>query len=383
MPLAKSFVENSNTTHATSTSRLIIDLEKISDNIQTLYSHLPKETEIMAVIKANAYGTDAITMAHYLQTKGISFFGVAYIEEAIHLRKNGIDNPIFVTHVPHFQLHEAAKWNIDIAISDRQALNILSKNSKKQNVHINVNTGMSRFGCPPEEAVNLAKLIENTKGITLAGIMSHFHSSDTPSADKASIEQIKILDNTISEIEKLGIFIRWKHLPNTSAVARFHLPQYNIARIGQGIYGIHLNEECRTALPLKIALTLESPIIDIRSYPKGATIGYGQTYTVKSESKKIGVLPIGYHDGIHRSYSNKGVCRVNGKFAPFVGNICMDYLLIDLTETPNVAIGDYATLFGCDSINNIISPNTFATLGNTISHELISCIGKRVKRIFV
>lgn len=368
-------------------STLSISLENVKHNIETIQTKIGLDTRLMAIVKASAYGTNIIVMAKALSEMGVDYFGVATVEEAITLRQSGIKDDIFVIHTPHFQLHHIPEWNLHLAISDKESLNILEEiaSAKKivVNVHIHVNTGMNRFGCRPENALDLAKAVHSSAWLDLAGVMSHFHSSDIPEKDEDSRNQIRLFDQVIDTIEKNGIEIRWKHLANSSAVCRFHLPQYNMVRVGIAMFGVHLTQVCQRALPLKLAVTLRAKIIDIKTCYRGETVSYEGTYTVSREKEVIGVLGIGYHDGLHRKYGNRAFCCVNGNLVPYIGNICMDFALVNLSDIKDVSVGDEVTIFGEDDSGYVLNPYMLAGEGGTCTHELLACLGPRIERKFI
>lgn len=370
-----------------SLSTLTVSLDKVRNNLTLIREKLKGRARVMAIVKASAYGTDMVMMAAALKDMGIDIFGVAGIDEAINLRKSGIIEDIFVLHVPLFHLPHIVDWNLRLALSDKNSLTLLERlaaaKEKLVPVHLHVNTGMNRFGCTPEEALTLAKRIHKSRWLKLEGIMSHFHSADIAANDALSMAQVTVFDKVIKEIESCGIPLHWRHISNSSAVCRFDLPQYNMVRVGILLFGAHLSESCEEALPLELALTLRSKIIDIKHCRRGETIGYEASYTVEKPQETIGVIGIGYHDGLHRSYGNKGVCCIHGQLTPYVGNICMDFSFVNLSNIPGVSIGDDATIFGHDPSGYILKPRTLSALGNTCAHELIACLGPRIQRLFL
>jgi Alr-MurF fusion protein len=368
-------------------STLTIETNCIKENVDTIKKKLGSHTRIMGIVKASGYGTNMITMAKLLESVGVDILGVAHIDEAITLRKAGIKSDIFVIYAPKYHLQHVVDWNLQVAICDGDSLkeleNIAVHKKKNVPVHLHVNTGMNRFGCSPKEALKLANFIHHSPWLTLEGIMSHFHSADLSASDHLSEQQIEIFDHVIAQIESQKIPLPWKHMANSSAASRFDLPQYNMARIGIGLYGAHLTKCCSKALPLKLALTLTTKIVDIKRCKQGETVSYEASYTVQDEEEIIGTLGIGYHDGLHRNYSNKASCCINGKLAPYIGNICMDFSLVNLTNIPDVSIGDEVTIFGHSPSGQLIEPRDLTALGKTNPHEMLACIGPRVHRQFI
>lgn len=367
-------------------STLDICLDSVWNNVQAIQSKLGNATRLMAIVKASAYGTDMITMTRALQAMGVDIFGVATVAEGVALRKSGVTSDLFVIHTPIFDLQHIPSWDLQTAISCPEAIETLEyvagRNQKRVKVHLHVNTGMNRFGCHPEDAFSLAHRIHASPWLQLEGVMSHFHSSDIPENDDLSFKQVDLFDEVIRRIEKRGIPIPWKHIANSGAICRFNLSQYNMARVGIAMHGIHLSDACEKALPLDLAVTLRTKIIDIKSCRQGDTLSYEAAYTVKDPQERIGVLGIGYHDGLHRHYGKRGFCCLNGHLIPFVGNICMDFALINLSDVVSATIGDEVTIFGRDSSGRVISPRELSTAGETCAHELVACLGPRIKRVF-
>lgn len=368
-------------------STLTISTKSIEQNINTFRKKLGESTKLMAIIKASAYGTDMVTMGKVLLVIGIDLFGVAHVDEAITLRKAGFDNDIFVIYSPNYHVEYVVDYDLQVAVCDFDTIlrleEIARERQKIAKVHLHVNTGMNRFGCTPEDALTIAKYIHESRFLALEGIMSHFHSADVSAHDELSYQQVEVFKSVTRAIKNTGIPLPWRHMANTSAASRFHLEQCNMARIGIGMYGAHLSDCCSEALPLDLAVDLKSTIIDIRRCKKGETVSYEASYTVQGEEEIIGTLGIGYHDGIHRSYGNSASVCVNGVMAPYVGNICMDFSLINLTHVPTVKVGDVVTIFGRDPSGVVIEPRTFAASGQTNPHEMLACIGPRVHRHFI
>ena len=181
----------------------------------------------------------------------------------------------------------------------------------------------------------------------------------------------------------MAIKANWVHASNSSAVMRFDFPQYNMVRVGLAVYGLYCSEAARKAMDLRLALTLVSRIVGINHCKIGDTISYGRSYRVERNEQKIAVLPIGYFDGLHRNYSGKGDVIIRGQKAPMVGKICMDFMMVDVTDIENASIGDAVLIFGEDEYGQYLPPENLALQGASIVHELITCLGPRIQRIFV
>jgi alanine racemase/UDP-N-acetylmuramoyl-tripeptide--D-alanyl-D-alanine ligase len=368
-------------------NQCVINLAAIRSNIATLRKKVPVNTRMMIMVKALAYGTDDVFMSKFLATCGIDLLGVSYVDEAVALKRAGIQQSIFSINAAIYEAAKVVKWDLQVGVSEKGLIQVLNQEAVKQDkvvkVHLHVNTGMGRFGCRIEEALELALLIQQSPYLKLEGLMTHFPCADDPHEDPFTHFQVQCFDQLITDLKRINIEIPWIHAANSSGTIRFQFSQYNLVRIGLAIYGLYGSEAVRDALDLRLALSLTSRIVGINICKKGETISYGRRYKVEKEIQKIAVLPIGYFDGVHRNYSGKAYVLIRGKKAPMVGTICMDYMMVDITEIPHVSIGDKVLIFGEDDLGQYISPEDLAMSGDSIIHELITCLGPRIQRIFV
>lgn len=368
-------------------NQCVINLAAIQTNLISIRKMLPQGTRLMAIVKALAYGTDDVRIAKFLGSCGIDILGVSYVDEGIALRRAGVQQAIFSINAAPYEVAKAVKWDLEIGVSDSQLIRSLAQEGDHQNkrvkVHLHVNTGMGRFGCPPDEALELARQIISCDSLELEGLMTHFACAEDPKEDEFTLTQIACFDGVIQELLKQGITVKWTHAANSSGALRFHLPQYNMVRLGLAVYGLYVSEAMKKAIDLRLALSLTSRIVGINVCKKGETVSYGRCYRVTRETQKIAVLPIGYFDGLHRNYSGKAHVLIHGQKAPMVGNICMDYMMVDVTDIPQVSLGDKVLIFGEDEFGYYLSPEELANSGDSIIHELITCLGPRIQRVFV
>lgn len=368
-------------------NQCLINLAAIEANITAIRKKLPPKTRIMIIVKALAYGTNDIRMSKFLATSGIDILGVSYIDEGVALKRAGVTQSIFAINAAIYEAAKVVKWDLEVGVSGKELIEALAheaeKHHKKVKVHLHIDTGMSRFGCRPEEALELAQYIHSFPSLILEGLMTHFACADDPTNDAFTIAQAKCFEEIINSIRDVGIDIPWCHAANSSAVMRFDFPNFNMVRVGLAAYGLYPSEATRQAMDLRLALSLVSRIVGINTCRAGETISYGRSYTVQRDQQRIAVLPIGYFDGLHRTYSGKGSVIIRGKTAPMVGKICMDFLMVDITDIPNATIGDSVLIFGEDEHGNYLSPEELATSGDSIIYELITCLGPRIQRIFI
>jgi alanine racemase/UDP-N-acetylmuramoyl-tripeptide--D-alanyl-D-alanine ligase len=368
-------------------NQCIINLAAIQSNIETIRQKISKNTRIMVMVKALAYGTDEIRMAKFLSSCGVDILGVSYVDEGVVLKRAGVKQSIFVINAAIYEASKVVKWGLEVGVSDKGLIEAIAVEAAKQNkrikVHLHVDTGMSRFGCRPEEALGLARLIRDCPSLEFEGIMTHFACADNPEDDLFTMSQARCFEETIQQIQSQGIHVPWKHAANSSGVMRFNFPQFNMVRIGLAVFGLYSSEATKKSMELRLALSLISRIVGINICKEGETISYGRSYTVNREMQRIAVLPIGYFDGLHRNYSGKGHVIVRGQKAPMVGKICMDFMMVDVTEISNATVGDSVLIFGEDEHGHYLSPEDLALRGDSIVYELITCLGPRIQRIFV
>lgn len=364
-----------------------IDLQAIKNNIQILRASLGSKVRIMAMVKALAYGTDDVILAHFLSTCEIDILGVATLEEGVTLKEKCSQQNIFVINIMPDQVFEAVSKRLEIGAGSEEIIEALGKTAENLGiivkVHLHIDTGMTRFGCRPEDAQKLAETIKRHRYLSLEGILSHFSCSDDPEQDSFTQKQIDLFSSTIFTLQSKGIYANWYHIANSTGIIRFSIPLCNMVRVGLAIYGIPNSTEMAQGFPFLPALSLKTRISAINFCKKGDSVSYNRTYQISQDHAKIGVLPLGYFDGLHRCYSNKIEVLVRGRKAPLVGTICMDHVMVDLTHIPEACIGDIVTIFGTDEWGNTISPVEIAERGGTIVHELITCLGPRIKRVFV
>jgi alanine racemase len=325
---------------------------------------------MFAVVKANGYGHGAIPVAHAALEGGATRLAVATLEEAVQLR--GLVNPeeiLVMGGVLPSQAALAASSGCSLAVSNRELAEALARSEPRVPVHLKIDTGMGRFGCAPEDAPALARLIDESKGTELAGTWTHFAKSE--SDDAMTRRQFDIFLEAVSRFE---VSPRMRHVCN-SAGARLH-PDFALdaVRCGISIYGC----EWPGTRP---ALALRASITHLKTVETGATVGYGSLWKATSTSR-VATVAIGYADGVHRARANTGDVMVRGKRAPLIGMVSMDAITVDVTEVPGVQLGDTATLIGRDG-DEVITAEEVAGWSRTISYEVLTALGPRVERRYL
>jgi UDP-N-acetylmuramoyl-tripeptide--D-alanyl-D-alanine ligase len=250
-----------------SNNQCIINLSAVQSNIEAIRSRLSPGTRMMAVVKALAYGTDEVRMSNFLNSCGIDILAVSYVEEGAALKRAGVKQAIFSLNAAPYEARKAVKYELEVGVSDRGLIEALAREAAQQEkhvrVHLHVDTGMSRFGCRPEEALELACLIKDSPALILEGIFTHFASADDPQQDAFTLNQVALFESTIKQLKAQGIDPPWQHAANSSGAIRFQLPQFNMVRIGLAIYGLYPSEAVKQKLELRLALSLTSRIVGI------------------------------------------------------------------------------------------------------------------------
>lgn len=357
-------------------AKLTVKLSNLKHNIDSIKTKLHNGQEILAMVKADAYGSGLVETTKYLEENGIRNFGVAYLKEAKKLRNNGIKGKIVVfSGLLPYETEEAVNVDAIYSVSNTDILYALNeKATSKIKVELAIDTGMTRLGFAKEELVDLANVLKSLENIEVDGIYTHFSCADVKGKEEFTKSQMKTFEESIDILEANGIVIPNKHIDNSAGIMKYNLDKYNIVRLGISLYGYFPDDMFKGEADLKGIFRLTAPVCNIRTVEKGHNVSYGATYTTDKETK-IAVLQIGYADGLTRALSNKFKVVVNGKEAPIIGRICMDTCMIDVTNI-DVNLGDEAVIFDYDGVKL----EEIAALTNTIHYEVITTIGKRVDR---
>ena len=364
-------------------TRVIIDLDALSANLDAVREKTG--TAVMAVIKADAYGHGAIPVARLLQDK-CAFFGVSSILEALELRQAGLTIPILVLGYTPVDAYETAiRQGIRPAIFHWEDALALSEAAQRLQAtapfHFAIDTGMSRIGFQAaEESADLCAKIAALPGLFAEGLFSHFATADC--ADLSRTHAQAALYRRFDEMLKArGINIPIRHLNNSAGVMNFDT-HYEMVRSGIVTYGLYPSGEVDPSLlKLKPALSWRSLVTHVKTLPPGREISYGGTY-VTTKDTVVATLPVGYADGYRRSLSGKFHVLIRGKKAPILGRICMDQMMVDVTDIPGVTPGDQVTLIGTDG-DETITAEEIAAAADSFNYEFVCGISRRVPRIYV
>ena len=363
-----------------------INLDALECNFDAVREELPENMKILAVVKANAYGHGAIGVAKFLEDKA-DYLAVAATDEALELRKNGVNCPILILgHIPYGDYDNIVKFNITPTISDFYEAKLLSKAAVKAGVtaplHIAVDTGMNRIGfLVNAESVKEIKEINSLPNIKIEGVFSHFAAADI--SDKTyTRKQVEKFDQFMKTLSAEGVNAPIKHLYNSAAIADLE-KKYDMVRQGIILYGLRPSDEVEfnnIKVPQPV-MSMKTRVVQVKTLPSGECISYGCTFTTEKETK-VATLCAGYADGVTRVLSNNGEVLIRGKRAKIIGRVCMDQFMVDVTDIPDVEAGDTATIFGTDG-DETISVDEIAKKANTINYEIICNINSRVTRVYM
>lgn len=350
-------------------------------------------TKILAVVKANAYGHGAVPVARALARAGADWFGVTCSAEGIELRESGIRKPILLlTGFWPGEEKRLLEHHLTPTIIRCEQLRTLEKAAARAHrgpaaFHLKIQTGMNRLGMSPSELPCLARTLAECPHLRLEGIFTHFASSEVFSDDKAEAQQ-KEFNAALGQLEAMGLSAPLIHLANSAAVASRPEAWATMVRPGLVLYGYHQSYDPpdRTAdanakMPLRPALALRARIISLRDVPPGQGVGYNGRWVARRPSR-IAVISAGYADGLPRTLTNRGRVIIRGHFAPLVGSISMDLVTADVTDVPDVHLGDVATLYGADGKVSLYVSEVAQEIG-TVTSELCCAIGQRVPRFYL
>lgn len=369
-----------------------IDLQTLSHNYRLLRALISPSAGMAAVIKADAYGHGATEIARVALKEGATYLVVARLNEALSLREAGIEAPILLlgSALPE-NASQAATAGITLSVNGIEDAERLSSHLKGATlkVHIKVDTGMGRLGLmfnslkeDASEAIRVVSAINTMPGLQVEGMYTHFASAD---ADDDNLDfcrrQFESFQHLIHLLEENHLRPAICHCANSAATLRFPEMHLDMCRVGIIQYGLWPSDEVsRRLIDIKPVMTLKTRIIHLKDVPAGYPVSYGSTWH-SSRPSRIATVAIGYADGYHRALSNKGWMLLHGKRVPIAGRVCMDLVMLDVTDVSEAAVGDKVTVWGYDG-NELLSADEVAGQAGTIGYEMTACLTSRVPRIF-
>ena len=365
--------------------KAVVSLDAIAHNFEEMKKNIADGTRIVAVIKADGYGHGAEAISRLIEDYEY-IWGFATAEEAIQLKDAGIEKPVLILGLvfeEYFQ--ELIRKDVRLTVCEYDVAKILSDEAVRQgrqvHIHIALDTGMSRIGYQvTEEAADEMAQIAKLPHMIVEGIFTHFAKADE--YDKTfTKEQIQKFRKMIAMMEDRGVSIPVKHCSNSAGIAEIREANMDMVRAGITLYGLWPSEEVdQNSLDLKPVMELKTHVAYVKDLEAGRAISYGGTFITKRDSR-IATIPVGYADGYCRGLSNTGSVLIHGKRAPICGRVCMDQFMVDVTDIPDVKIGDEVTLIGRDG-DEVITMEEVGSLSGRFNYEFVCVLGKRIPRVF-
>lgn len=356
-----------------------IDLPALTHNLRLIRESLDDPSIILTLVaKADAYGHGMVQIARHALQEGAQWCAVATVQEGIALRDAGIDAPILVlSPILAIEAEQAVFYDFRLLIEGLEIAESLHEAAKAQKkkmiVHLKVDTGVARYGCELKDVLGLVKKIQNMPHLYLEGIATHF--VDSAKDPKRTAVQIQIFKSLLEECQREGICWNIVHIANSAGTLFYPESRKNLIRIGAAAYGLDAINKCDPRV--KPILHWKTRVLSLRKKAEGETVGYSSTYITKRETL-IATLGAGYGDGYPRSLSNKGIVSIHGQEAPVIGMVCMDQLLVDVTDVPDVQIGDEVELIG-----QFIQADRLAEILKTTPLEITTRVMSRVARKYI
>ncbi|NDJ59975.1 MAG: alanine racemase, partial [Chloroflexi bacterium] len=381
LPRNAQLTEASSFLRPTHPSWVEIDLAALARNVRAIKDLTGPEITLIAVVKADAYGHGAVAVARTALLNGAAYLAVSSINEALELREAGIEAPILiVNYVPVQAMRQVVRQNLTVTLYDLELARAYNRAAREAGgvlkSHVKIDTGMGRLGVMAGEAVAFFRHLLNLNNIEIEGIYTHFSTADDD-LDHAN-EQLRVFKSVVTPLRASGYNFKYIHAANTAAMLTLPASHFNAVRVGLGMYGLSPSAKARLPEAFTPALTWKTMIAQVKTLPPGHPVGYGNTYRTATQ-ERIAVLPVGYANGFRRSPHHWGKVLVQGEFAPIIGRISMEKLVINVSQIPEVAIGDEVVLLGRQGNARITADDIADRLG-TISYEVLTTILPRVPR---
>jgi alanine racemase len=360
-----------------------VDLAQLRRNFQIIFNDKPARLKVLSVVKNQGYGHGTIPVTKIALQEGVISLAVATIEEALELRQNNIVAPILIFgDRPTYQLEVCAKENITCCVNDIEVAKQLSKLAinygKRIHVHVEIDTGMSRYGIRWTQAMPVIESIANLNGLYIEGLMSHFAMSDEKDKSYALL-QIERFQSITKKLKEKSFAVKYLHMCNSGGFLDLPQAHFDMVRIGILALGVYPSQVCRRISGIEPVMSVKARISTIRDLETGDKVGYGMRYEATSK-RRIGVIPLGYGDGFPR-VRNEGEVLVHGKRAPIIGGNAMDATMIDITEIPETSLWHEVLVMGKQN-NEEISPHDLAQLKKSVSYDILGGWSWRLPRIY-
>lgn len=361
-----------------------VDLSAIEHNYRVVCAQA--KSQVLCVVKADAYGHGAVQVAARLQAAGAPYFAAATVSEAVELRESGITKPILILgYVDEADMDTIARYHITAPIYDVETAQLLSeaavRTGERLTVHYKLDTGMTRLGfsawereCTVEQILSCAAL----PGLHSEGIFTHFAVSDVPEGKDYTMHQYQLFDDICSDLHRAGMTLPLRHCANSGAIENYEQLHETMTRAGIILYGYRPDASVDPVLDLKPAMTVKARVVQVRDVPANTTISYGRTFQTDKPTR-VAVVSIGYADGYLRTGSGKAHVVIGGEKAPVLGRICMDMCMAQIPDGVEVRRGDEVVIWGPDTW----TAEDVAEAAGTISYEVICEMSRRVSRFYI
>ena len=363
----------------------VVDLDAIAHNVRALKAHVGPDVEVMAVVKANAYGHGLLPVARTALESGATRLAIARVSEGIALRRAGVEAPaLLLGYTLQSEAEAIVAHNLTPTVTTLEGAAVLDRQAERYGrtvpIHVKVDTGMGRFGLFPEEVVPFVQELGRFSHLRLEGLFTHFAVSELP--DKSyTLEQFDKYCRVLGELEAAGVSIPLRHVANSGAV--LDLPQTHLDAVRPGIamYGLRPNPDVAPPVDLRPALSLYTHVGRVRTLPPGSSVSYGRTFITERDTP-VALIAIGYGDGYPRLLSNRASVLIRGRRAPIVGRVCMDHTVVDVTGIDGVQQDDLVVLIG-EQGGERITAEELARHAETINYEITTGLLPRIPRIYV
>lgn len=361
-------------------TRIEINLSAVKANLSFWRSKLKEKTKLLVMVKASSYGSGAEKMADFLVQAGVDYLGVAYVDEGIELRKHGIKLPILVMNADDDSFDELIRYNLEPTLFNFEMMDffvrtLIEQGKENYPVHLKFDTGMRRLGFEPQDVKQVLDYIQAQPEISVKSIYSHLAESDNLENKAFTEQQIKVFEEICTPFENRLSYPFLKHILNSEGIVRFPDAQYDMVRIGIGLYGISVNPELKKVL--HPVISWKSIVSQIKVVKAGESVGYSRKYIAPTD-RQIAIIPVGYADGFRRSLSQgKGGVFIQNQYCTVLGNVCMDMIMVDVSGL-NIKQGDEVEIIGLRQ-----SIESLAEKTGTISYEILTSLSKRLERVYI
>jgi len=366
-----------------------VNLSNLDYNVKQIYKRIGPDPEMLAVIKADAYGHGCIRVAQVLRDNGVKTFAVSTMSEVVTLREAGAKEEIIILGLtPDMYADMLVRYDVTPAVCSYQNAKAISDMAKVQGKTvfgmIAVDTGMGRIGYQwddTEHAIEEIRKMEELPNFKAKALFSHLSTADEADKSYSQLQEERFL-HFREAVNEAGLDIPFMTMANSAAIIDLPSTNFDAVRPGIILYGVYPSDDVhKENLPLRPCMSVKANIIHLKTLKKGSAVSYGRKFTCERDSK-IATINLGYADGLPRAYSAKGRVIVNGVICPIAGNICMDQCMIDVTDVPDVKFGDEVIVMGTDG-KHTISPQYIADCTNTISYEILCAFGQRLPKVYV